>query len=57
MEMYQPDLLVMGTGGIGRMRRALIGSVANQLMDAAACDVLVVPRGSVSERRQVSAPA
>ena len=57
MEMYQPDLLVMGTGGIGRMRRALIGSVANQLMDAAACDVLVVPRGSVSEQRQVSAPA
>jgi nucleotide-binding universal stress UspA family protein len=47
----------MGTGGIGRMRRALIGSVANQLMDAAACDVLVVPRGSVSVQRQARAPA
>ena len=48
IEMYQPDLLVMGTGGVGRMRRALIGSVANQILDAAQCDVLVVPRGSVS---------
>jgi nucleotide-binding universal stress UspA family protein len=57
MEMYQPDLLVIGTGGIGRMRRALIGSVANQLMDAAECDVLVVPRGSVSVQERVSAPA
>ncbi|HEY0683811.1 MAG TPA: universal stress protein [Steroidobacter sp.] len=48
IEMYQPDLLVMGTNGIGRMRRALIGSVANQILDAATCDVLIVPRGSVS---------
>lgn len=47
IEMYQPDLLVMGTSGMGRMRRALIGSVANQILDAADCDVLVVPRGSV----------
>lgn len=50
VEMYQPDLLVMGTNG-GRVRRALIGSVASQVMDAADCDVLVVPRGSVSPRR------
>lgn len=49
VEMYQPDLLVMGTSG-GRVRRALIGSVASQVMDAAGCDVLVVPRGSVSAR-------
>jgi nucleotide-binding universal stress UspA family protein len=47
LEMYQPDLLIMGTGGIGRMRRALIGSVANQTLDVADCDVLIVPRGSV----------
>lgn len=46
VEMYQPDLLVMGTSR-GRVRRALIGSVASQVMDAAGCDVLVVPRGSV----------
>lgn len=47
LEMYQPDLLVMGTGGVGRMRRALIGSVANQMLNVAACDALVVPHGSV----------
>jgi universal stress protein E len=47
LEMYQPDLLVIGTAGIGRLRRALVGSVANQILDAALCDVLVVPRGSV----------
>ncbi|WP_129781609.1 universal stress protein [Peristeroidobacter soli] len=49
VDMYQPDLLVMGTSG-GRVRRALIGSVASQVMDAAACDVLVVPRGSLPAR-------
>ncbi|GFE79278.1 hypothetical protein GCM10011487_12780 [Steroidobacter agaridevorans] len=50
VEMYQPDLLVMGTNG-GRVRRALIGSVASQVMDAADCDVLVVPRDSVPARK------
>ncbi|WP_129647387.1 universal stress protein [Peristeroidobacter agariperforans] len=50
VEMYQPDLLVMGTNG-GRVRRALIGSIASQVMDAADCDVLVVPRGSVPARK------
>jgi universal stress protein E len=49
VEMYQPDLLVMGTSG-SRVRRALIGSVASQVMDVADCDVLVVPRGSVPAR-------
>lgn len=57
IDMYQPDLLVMGTGGVGRMRRALIGSVANRILDAAQCDVLVVPRGSVSEQKRVNASA
>ena len=50
VEMYQPDLLVMGTSG-GRVRRALIGSVASQVMDAADCDVLIVPRGSAPARK------
>lgn len=57
IEMYQPDLLVIGTGGIGRMRRALIGSVANQILDVADCDVLVVPRGSVPVQNRVNAIA
>ncbi|HMN47487.1 MAG TPA: universal stress protein [Povalibacter sp.] len=39
----QPDLLVVGTRGDGRMRRALLGSVANQLLKEATCDVLIVP--------------
>jgi universal stress protein E len=40
----QPDLLVMGTRGHGRMRRAVLGSVANQLLKVAPCDILIVPR-------------
>lgn len=51
VEMYQPDLLVMGTNG-GRVRRALIGSIASQVMDAADCDVLVVPRGAAPARKE-----
>jgi nucleotide-binding universal stress UspA family protein len=50
IEMRQPDLLVMGTRGDGRMRRALIGSIANQVLRAAPCDVLVVPRDTVATR-------
>jgi universal stress protein E len=42
----QPDLLVMGTRGDGRMRRAVLGSVANQLLKVAPCDILLVPRGA-----------
>ncbi|HKU14252.1 MAG TPA: universal stress protein [Steroidobacteraceae bacterium] len=44
----RPDLLVMGTRGDGRVRRALIGSVANEVLSAVGCDVLVVPRTSAS---------
>jgi nucleotide-binding universal stress UspA family protein len=46
IEAHKPDLLVMGTRGDGRMRRAVLGSVANQLLKVAACDVLIVPRGA-----------
>jgi universal stress protein E len=42
----QPDLLVMGTRGDGRMRRAVLGSVANQLLRVAPCDILIVPQGT-----------
>lgn len=48
VDLYQPDVLVMGTSGAGPVRRALLGSVANQLLKAVACDVLIVPRGADS---------
>ena len=43
-----PDLLVLGTHGRGRLGRALVGSVANRVMTTAVCDVLVVPDPTVS---------
>lgn len=57
LEMYQPDLLVMGTSAAGRMRRTIMGSVANQILDAVECDVLIVPRGSVPAQNRVNAIA
>jgi universal stress protein E len=45
IETRQPDLLVVGTRGDGRMRRAVLGSVANQLLKVAPCDILIVPQG------------
>ena len=57
LEMYQPDLLVMGTSAGGRMRRALMGSVANQILDVAECDVLVVPHAAASVQNRVDAIA
>lgn len=45
VEFHRPQLLVMGTRAVGRMRRALLGSVASQILkEIVACDVLVVPR-------------
>jgi nucleotide-binding universal stress UspA family protein len=51
----QPDLLVMGTRGDGRMRRAVLGSVANQLLKAAPCDILIVPRRTAEASRSANA--
>lgn len=49
VEVHRPQLLVMGTRAVGRMRRALLGSVASQLLkEIAACDMLVVPRDALT---------
>ena len=47
IEVYQPDLLILGTRGRGRVGRAILGSVANRLLSSVECDVLVVPRNSI----------
>jgi hypothetical protein len=38
-----PDLLIVGTRGRGRWRRALLASVASRILSSAKSDVLVVP--------------
>jgi universal stress protein E len=44
-----PDLLVLGTRGHGRFRRAIVGSTAHDVLRNAKCDVLLVPEASVRE--------
>lgn len=39
----RPDLLVAGTAGAGFLRRAVLGSVAAEVLVAVRCDALVVP--------------
>lgn len=46
IESYEPDLIVMGTRGLGRLRRAFLGSVANRVLHELSCDALIVPEGS-----------
>jgi nucleotide-binding universal stress UspA family protein len=38
-----PDLLVLGTAGAGMLRRAVLGSVAAEVIGRVGCDALVVP--------------
>jgi nucleotide-binding universal stress UspA family protein len=40
------DLLVLGSRGYGPVRRALLGGSADRIVHAAACPVIVVPRGA-----------
>jgi nucleotide-binding universal stress UspA family protein len=56
MQSYEPELLIVGTRARGRLHRALLGSVANQVLSRARCDVLIVPAGcTVSPARATSA--
>lgn len=54
VETFQPDILVMGTRGGGRLHRALLGSVANRVLHDLACDTLIVPEGSVGKVANVT---
>jgi nucleotide-binding universal stress UspA family protein len=57
VETHRPQLLVMGTRALGRMRRALLGSVANQLLkEVVDCDVLIVPRDSLVAANAATQP-
>jgi nucleotide-binding universal stress UspA family protein len=42
-----PDLIVLGTRGHGRLRRALLGSVARDVLNTATSDLLIIPDGSL----------
>lgn len=46
VEASDADLLVVGTRGLGPVRRALMGSVSTRLVVAAGCPVAVVPPGA-----------
>jgi nucleotide-binding universal stress UspA family protein len=51
IERFSPDLIVMGTHGGGRLRRAVVGSVANRVLQETDCDALIVPEGSFGAAR------
>lgn len=44
------DLLVLGTRGHGRFRRALLGSTAHEMLNTTDCDVLLVPEVATRDR-------
>lgn len=47
-----PDLVMLGTRGLGRFRRALLGSTAHEILRTTDCDVLLVPETSVRAARR-----
>jgi nucleotide-binding universal stress UspA family protein len=51
IDQFEPDLLVMGTRGGGRLHRAFLGSVANRVLHEINCDALIVPEGSFGASR------
>jgi nucleotide-binding universal stress UspA family protein len=51
------DILVMGSRGYGPLKAVLLGGVSGQVIRAAACPVVVVPRSAASAVGSVFAPA
>lgn len=54
---HEPDLLVMGTRGGGRIHRAFLGSVAREVAEQARCDVLLVPQDAFSAQKNARVTA
>lgn len=52
VESWKPDLLVVGTHGASGLERALLGSVAAQVVHDAPCSVLVVPSAAAAEEER-----
>jgi universal stress protein E len=50
-----PQLLVLGTRGLGRFRRALLGSTAYEVLNATDCDMLLVPDSAMRASRRLAA--
>jgi nucleotide-binding universal stress UspA family protein len=55
MEEVEPDLVMLGTRGLGRFRRAMLGSTANDILRSTDCDVLLVPETAVRAARRAQA--
>jgi universal stress protein E len=51
VDSLKPDLVVLGTRGHGRFRRALLGSVASEVLRAVNCDELLVHDRGGAERK------
>jgi nucleotide-binding universal stress UspA family protein len=47
IDVSAPDLVVMGPGGLGGLRRAVLGSTASAVLRHAACSVLISPANQV----------
>jgi universal stress protein E len=54
VDRMKPDLVVLGTRGHGRFRRALLGSVANEVMSVVRGDILLVPERAGRALRAVA---
>ena len=49
IENHGADLMIVGSHGLGPVRRFLLGSVADRLIRTASCPVLLVPHESLRE--------